>query len=205
VVFVSLRRTANENKETTVRLLIMGPPGAGKGTQAARIASRLGIPTISTGAIFRSNITRGTALGREVKRIIDAGDYVPDAITEAIVAERLAEPDCMHGFLLDGFPRTLHQADALDRMLGVSGLDAVLSLVIDLEPLVARMLRRAKIENRPDDNEATIRHRMEVYTQATEPLLAHYRDAGVLVEVDGNGSIDEVSERLLAALDTAKV
>ncbi len=188
-----------------MRLLIMGPPGAGKGTQATRIAARLGIPTISTGEIFRSHINRGTALGQEVKRVIDAGDYVPDDVTEAIVAERLAEPDCADGFLLDGFPRTPHQADALDRMLGADGLDAVLSLVVDVEPLVARMLHRAKIENRPDDNEGTIRHRMDVYTEATKPLLAHYRAAGVLVEIDGNGSIDEVTGRLVAALDTAKV
>ncbi|HSN12803.1 MAG TPA: adenylate kinase [Propionibacteriaceae bacterium] len=188
-----------------MRLLIMGPPGAGKGTQASRIATHLGIPTISTGEIFRANITRGTALGLEVKRIIDAGDYVPDDITEAIVAERLSEPDCAGGFLLDGFPRTIHQADALDAMLGDRGLDAVLSLVIDLEPLVARMLRRAEIENRPDDNEATIRHRMEVYTLSTEPLLAHYRAAGILVEVDGDGTIDEVTDRLVRVLHPAKV
>jgi len=187
-----------------VRLLIMGPPGAGKGTQAVRIAARLGIPTISTGDIFRSNITRGTALGIEVKRIIDAGDYVPDDVTEAIVADRLAEADCADGFLLDGFPRTTHQVEALDRILGSHGLDAVLSLVVDLEPLVARMLRRAEIEKRPDDNETTIRHRMEVYTESTEPLLAHYRAAGLLVEVDGNGTMDEVTDRIAASLDAIK-
>lgn len=183
-----------------MRLLIMGPPGAGKGTQASRIAERLGIPTISTGEIFRSNINRGTALGIEVKRIIDAGDYVPDEITEAIVADRLAEADCLPGFLLDGFPRTTHQVAALDRILGDHGLDAVLSLTVEPEALIARMLHRAELENRPDDNEETIRHRMEVYRQATEPLLAHYRAAGLLIEVDGDGSVDEVFERITSVL-----
>jgi adenylate kinase len=183
-----------------MRLLIMGPPGAGKGTQACRLAQRLGIPTISTGEIFRSNITRGTALGIEVKRIIDAGDYVPDEVTEAIVADRLSEPDCANGFLLDGFPRTTHQVAALDRILGDSGLDAVLSLTVENEALIARMLHRAALENRPDDNEETIRHRMVVYHTATEPLLAHYRDKGLLVEVDGDGSVDEVSERIAQTL-----
>ena len=183
-----------------MRLLIMGPPGAGKGTQACRLAQRLGIPTISTGEIFRSNITRGTALGIEVKRIIDAGDYVPDEITEAIVADRLSEPDCENGFLLDGFPRTTHQVAALDRILGDGGLDAVLSLTVENEALVARMLHRAELENRPDDNEETIRHRMVVYHTATEPLLTHYREKGLLVEVDGDGSVDEVAERIAAAL-----
>ena len=188
-----------------MRLLIMGPPGAGKGTQAVRIAAHLGIPTISTGEIFRSNITRGTALGVEVKRIIDAGDYVPDDITEAIVADRLSEPDCANGFLLDGFPRTIHQVEALNRILGDNGLNAVISLDADMEPLVARMLKRAEIENRPDDNETTIRHRMEVYCEATRPLLAHYREAGLIVAVDGNGTVDEVTNRIAAALDTVKV
>lgn len=183
-----------------MRLLIMGPPGAGKGTQACRLAGRLGVPTISTGEIFRSNITRGTTLGMEVKRIIDAGDYVPDAITEAIVADRLSEADCANGFLLDGFPRTTHQAAALDRILDDRGLDAVLSLTVENEPLVARMLHRAELENRPDDNEETIRHRMVVYHTATEPLLTHYREKGLLVEVDGDGSVDEVSERIVHAL-----
>ncbi len=188
-----------------MRLLIMGPPGAGKGTQAVRIAARLGIPTISTGQIFRSNITKGTPLGLEVKRIIDAGDYVPDEVTEAIVKDRLAEPDCAGGFLLDGFPRTIHQVEALDRILEGTGLNAVISLEADMEPLVARMLKRAEIENRPDDNETTIRHRMEVYCEATRPLLAHYRDAGLIVAVDGNGTVDEVTDRIAAALDTVKV
>ncbi len=188
-----------------MRLLIMGPPGAGKGTQAVRIAAHLGIPTISTGEIFRSNITRGTAMGLKVKRIIDAGDYVPDDVTEAIVADRLAEPDCARGFLLDGFPRTMHQVEALDRILGANGLNAVLSLEADTEPLVARMLHRAEIENRPDDNETTIRHRMQVYAEETEPLLAHYREAGLLVEVDGDGTMDEVTDRIAAVLDTVRV
>jgi len=128
-----------------------------------------------------------------------------DDVTEAIVADRLSEPDCAGGFLLDGFPRTIHQVEALDRILGADGLTAVLSLEADIEPLVARILKRAEIENRPDDNETTVRHRMEVYACTTAPLLAHYRAAGLLVEVNGDGSVDEVTDRIAAALETVKV
>lgn len=181
----------------------MGAPGAGKGTQADRIAEHLGIPTISTGSIFREHISKGTPLGQEVKAILDAGDYVPDEVTEAIVVTRLAEDDCADGWLLDGFPRTPHQVGALDDHLAERGqhLDAVLSLVVDEEQLIARLVARANAEARSDDNELTIRNRFRVYAQETEPLLATYRSRGILVEVDGVGEVDEVTGRLIAALE----
>lgn len=182
----------------------MGAPGAGKGTQAKGIAAHYDIPAISTGDIFRSNVSAGTPLGRQVAAILSRGDFVPDELTEQIVADRLAQPDATTGgFLLDGFPRTLHQVAALDKTLAARGqtLDAVLSLVVDPEDLIARLLRRAEIEGRADDNETTIRHRMDVYTGDTRPLLNDYRGRGLLVEVDGNGTIAEVGARLVAALD----
>lgn len=187
-----------------MRLLIMGPPGAGKGTQGVGIAAYHGIPAISTGEIFRAHVTKDTPLGREVKRLIDKGDYVPDAITEEIVAERLSEPDAANGYLLDGFPRTIHQVTALDRILDRSGtrLDAVLSLTLDEDAVVERIMRRAAVGKRADDTEETARHRMAVYTAATEPLLATYRRRGLLVEVDGDGTIEEVAQRMVAALDS---
>ncbi len=183
-----------------MRLLIMGPPGAGKGTQARLLATALGIPTISTGQIFRSHVQRGTELGQEVQRLIEAGDYVPDSLVERIVAERLTEPDAAGGFLLDGFPRTVHQAEALQRLMGEAKLDAVISLDADTDDLVARMLHRAEVEGRADDTEETIRHRMAVYEEATEPLLNHYRTLGVLVPIDGHGTVDEVAERIQAKI-----
>ena len=181
----------------------MGAPGAGKGTQATGLAARYGVPAISTGDIFRRNIKEATELGVKVKAIIDAGEYVPDEVTEEIVADRLEEPDCDGGFLLDGFPRTLHQVHFLDQYLAEhdTGLDAVVSLHVEPEALVARLLDRAAKEGRTDDNEDTIRRRMEVYAGQTAPLLLHYEQQGLLVEVDGTGTVDEVQQRMFDALD----
>lgn len=186
-----------------MRLLIMGAPGAGKGTQATGIAAHYGIPAISTGDIFRANVKNQTPLGKEVQRIMEAGEYVPDEITDQIVADRLAEPDAEGGFLLDGYPRTVGQVKALDEILQKLGaqLDAVVSLEADTDVLVGRLLKRAEIEGRADDNEDTIRNRMNVYTAETEPLLQMYRERGLLVGVDGLGAIDEVSQRITTALD----
>lgn len=181
----------------------MGAPGAGKGTQATALAERYGVAAISTGDIFRFNIKNQTPLGVKVKAIIDAGEYVPDDVTEEIVASRLAEPDCEAGFLLDGFPRTMHQVHFLDRYLADHGtkLDAVVSLMVEPEALVQRLLGRAAIEGRADDNEDTIRRRMEVYAGQTAPLLFHYESKGLLVEIDGTGSVDEVRQRMFAQVD----
>ncbi len=185
-----------------MRMLIMGPPGAGKGTQGKEVAKEFGIPEVSTGAIFRSNVANQTELGKVVSAIMEKGELVPDSVTVDLVADRLAQPDTAPGFLLDGFPRTVPQAEALDGILAKLGisLDAVLSLVVDGETLVKRMMKRAEIEGRADDNEETIRRRFEVYTAETEPLLALYRERGLLVEVDGLGAVDEVHARILAAL-----
>jgi adenylate kinase len=186
-----------------MRLLIMGPPGAGKGTQAKLIADHYGIPAISTGDIFRAMKTADTPLARQVRDIMNAGGYVSDDITNQIVAERLAEPDCERGFLLDGYPRTIAQVETLDAGLAASGtrLDAVLSLQADEDEVVARLLKRAEIEGRSDDNEETIRVRQHMYAEQTAPLLDVYRAHGLQVEVNGLGEIDEVSERVFAALD----
>jgi adenylate kinase len=189
-----------------MRLLIMGPPGAGKGTQAKLIAAHYGIPAISTGDMFRAMKTADTPLARQVRDIMDSGGYVSDEITNQIVAERLAEADCERGFLLDGYPRTIAQVETLETALAEQGtpLDAVLSLQADENEVVARLLKRAQIEGRSDDNEETIRVRQQVYAEQTAPLLDIYRGRDLLVEVDGLGEIDEVSGRVFAALD-AKV
>ena len=183
------------------RLLIVGPPGAGKGTQAARIAERLDIPTISTGDIFRANIANGTELGTQVKAIVDAGDYVPDTLTNALVTDRLNKADAAGGFLLDGYPRTPEQVRYLDELLSSHGhsLDAVLRLVADQDEIVRRLRKRALEQGRADDSKDAIRHRQEVYRRETEPLVAMYRDQGLLVEVDGLGTPDEVTERIWQA------
>jgi adenylate kinase len=186
-----------------MRLLIMGPPGAGKGTQAKRIAEHYGIPAISTGDIFRAMKTSDTPLARQVRAIMESGGYVSDEITNEIVKDRLAQSDCAAGFLLDGYPRTLQQVQTLDDYLAETDrpLDAVVSLLADIDEVVARLLKRAEIDGRSDDNEETIRVRLQVYAEQTEPLLEVYRSRDTLVEVDGLGEIDEVSERVFAALD----
>ena len=186
-----------------MRLLIMGPPGAGKGTQAMRIAEHYGIPAISTGDIFRAMKNADTPLARQVRAIMESGGYVSDEITNEIVEDRLARPDCQAGFLLDGYPRTLQQVHTLDDYLAETGrpLDAVISLLADTDEVVVRLLRRAVIDGRSDDNEETIRVRLQVYVEQTEPLLEVYRSRGLLVEVDGLGEVDQVSERVFAALD----
>jgi adenylate kinase len=187
-----------------MRLLIMGPPGAGKGTQAQRVARHYEIPAISTGDIFRAMKTSDTPLARQLRAIVDSGGLVSDEITNAVVAERLTESDCVAGFLLDGYPRTLQQVEALDDFLASSGqsLDAVISLLADIDEVVDRLLKRAEVEGRSDDTADTIRRRQAIYLRETEPLLEVYRDRGLLVEVDGLGAIEDVSARLFAALDS---
>lgn len=186
-----------------MRMLIMGAPGAGKGTQAELIAEHYQIPAISTGSIFRDHIKRKTDLGVRVTQIMEAGDYVPDVITSALVAKRLLEPDTEKGFLLDGYPRTIGQVKALDIMLDDISrpVECVLSLEADVDALVARLLKRAEIEGRSDDNEQTIRHRMSVYDAETADLLDLYGRRGLLVKASGEGSIDEVSQRIFDAVD----
>lgn len=186
-----------------MRLVILGPPGAGKGTQAARLAEHYGIPAISTGDIFRSNIADGTELGVQVKAIVDAGGYVPDEVTNAMVRDRLAQDDAAGGFLLDGYPRTRAQVDELDQMLAAVGsaLDAVAELTVDPDEIVARLVLRAQTAGRSDDAEETVRHRQQVYTEQTAPLTAVYGERGLLVQVDGMGEVDEVSTRLQQAID----
>lgn len=186
-----------------MRLLIVGPPGAGKGTQAKAIAEHYGIPAISTGDIFRRNVAAGTELGRKVKQIMESGNYVPDEITNAMVRDRLAEDDTAAGFLLDGYPRTVDQVRELDDILAAAGtpLEKVLELQVDLEPVVARLLKRAEIEGRADDTEDVIRNRMSVYAEQTAPLLAIYGERGLVVQVDGMGGVDDVAARIVSALD----
>ena len=185
-----------------MRLIIMGPPGAGKGTQASRIAERYAIPAVSTGDIFRRNLADGTPLGEQAQAYMDAGEYVPDEVTNAMVADRLAADDASQGWLLDGYPRTIAQVRALDDIMAQSqtSLDAVLELVVDADIVIERLLKRAEIEGRSDDNADTIRRRMEVYLAETAPLAAEYASRGQLLRVDGLGSVDEVTERIVAAL-----
>jgi adenylate kinase len=185
-----------------MRLIFMGPPGAGKGTQAQVVADRFGIPAISTGDIFRSNVSQGTELGVEAKRYMDAGEYVPDSVTNLMVRHRIDEPDAEKGFLLDGYPRTLAQVDELDGMIKHTGhrLDAVIVLTVDPDELVRRLTARAQSEGRSDDTEDVIRRRQEVYTEQTEPLIEVYRGRSLLHEVDGIGEVDEVTSRILDSL-----
>ena len=186
----------------SARMVLLGPPGAGKGTQAARIAERLGIPAISTGDIFRANVAGATELGTQAKAYMDKGEYVPDSITNAMVADRIAQADCRAGFLLAGYPRTTAQVGELDSMLKNSSLalDVVVEITADAEAVVARLLKRAGEQGRADDTEPVIRRRLEVYAESTAPLADIYDERGLLVQVDGMGEIDVVTDRIMEAL-----
>jgi adenylate kinase len=212
-----------------VRIVLVGPPGAGKGTQAQFIASHLSIPKISTGDIFRANVSHATPLGMEAKKYMDAGDLVPDEVTIAMVKDRLADDDAQDGFLLDGFPRNVRQAEVLDEMLDglAARLDVVLELVVDDDEVVRRLSGRRTCRScahvwhqdfdppskpgvcddcggdlfqRDDDREETIRHRLEVYAEQTAPLVGFYADQGVLVGIDATGPVDDVTDRAILAL-----
>ena len=212
-----------------MRLVLVGPPGAGKGTQAQFVASHLAVPQISTGDIFRANVSQGTPLGKQAKEYMDVGDLVPDEVTVAMVRDRLGEPDTTRGFLLDGFPRTVPQAVQLDAMLAEMGtkLDVVLELVVDDDEVVRRLSGRRTCRNcghiwhvdfdppakegvcdncggelfqRDDDQADTIRHRLEVYYEQTAPLVGYYAEREILVGIDAMGPVDDVTERASAAL-----
>jgi adenylate kinase len=212
-----------------VRLVLVGPPGAGKGTQAQFVAAHLAVPQISTGDIFRANVSQGTALGKQAKEYMDAGNLVPDDVTVAMVKDRLAEPDTKRGFLLDGFPRTVPQAGQLDEILAEMGtkLDVVLELVVDDDEVVRRLSGRrtcrtcghiwhvdfdppaaegvcdncgGELFQRDDDKADTIRHRLEVYYEQTAPLVGYYAERGILVGIDAMGPVDDVTDRASAAL-----
>jgi len=212
-----------------VRLVLVGPPGAGKGTQAQFIASHFAVPKISTGDIFRANVSQGTELGIEARKYMDAGDLVPDEVTIGMVKDRLAQDDAVEGFLLDGFPRTVHQAEVLDEMLEGQGaaLDVVLELVVDDDEVVRRLSGRrtcrqcghvwhldfdppsrdgrcdrcsGELFQRDDDREDTIRHRLEVYADQTSPLIDYYGDRGLLRGIDATGPVEDVTERAINAL-----
>ncbi len=187
-----------------MRLLIMGPPGAGKGTQAVALADRIGGAHISTGDIFRANVRDQTELGRRAQQYMDAGEYVPDEVTNAMVRDRLAQEDARSAFILDGYPRTVDQVSTLDGILDELGtkLDGVIELVVDPEELIQRLLKRAETSGRADDTEDVIRHRQEVYTTETAPLLMVYGERGIVLEVDGMGDMDEVTRRIDAALES---
>jgi adenylate kinase len=186
-----------------VRLILMGPPGAGKGTQARVVADHFGIPAISTGDIFRANVSRGTPLGKKAEEYMDAGEYVPDEVTNLMVRARIDEPDAEPGFLLDGYPRTLAQVEELDGMIRHTGhqLDAAVVLTVNADEIVERLLQRAQVEGRADDTEEVVRRRQEVYGEQTEPLIEVYRSRGIVHEIDGMGSVDEVTKRIFDALD----
>jgi adenylate kinase len=185
------------------RLLLIGPPGAGKGTQAALLSEHLGIPAISTGDIFRYNVKNQTPLGVEAKGFMDRGEYVPDSLTNALVRDRLSHDDALGGFLLDGYPRTIDQVHELDSILSDAGkrLDVVVQLTADNEELVRRLAHRAEVEGRADDTPEVIRRRLEVYDSQTAPLIDVYAARGLVAKIDGLGEIADVTARIVEALD----
>lgn len=184
------------------RFLLIGPPGAGKGTQAALLANAYSIPAISTGDIFRANVKNETELGLKVKSIMDRGEYVPDSLTNELIRDRISQADAEAGFLLDGYPRTNDQVNELDDILSSQhrNLDAVILLVADTDELVRRLLKRAQEQDRADDTEEVIRHRQNVYLEQTQPLIEIYSARDLVVEIDGLGQVGEVTERILNAL-----
>ena len=184
------------------RLLLIGPPGAGKGTQARELSNSFAIPAISTGDIFRANVAEQTPLGLEAKAFMDRGEYVPDSLTNDLVRDRLAQDDAVGGFVLDGYPRTIDQVRELDDMLGQAGtrLDVVLLLTADSDEVVARLLKRAHEQGRADDTEEVIRHRLDVYSEQTAPLIKIYGARGLVDEVDGLGAVDAVTARIREVL-----
>lgn len=185
-----------------MRVLLMGPPGSGKGTQGTRLAGRLGRPHISTGDIFRANVGQGTALGRQAQRFLDAGEYVPDHVTNQMLRNRLAEPDAGQGFVLDGYPRTLDQVQTLDAVLSEhrTAIDRVVELVVDKAELLGRLLERARTSGRSDDTESVITQRQAIYERETGSLLGAYEKRGLLLRVDGVGDVDTVQDRIAQAL-----
>ncbi|GAA1130984.1 MULTISPECIES: adenylate kinase [Citricoccus] len=184
------------------RMLMMGPPGSGKGTQASRIADKLGIVAISTGDIFRYNVKEMTELGKEAKKYMDNGDFVPDEVTNRMVADRIRQSDAEHGFLLDGYPRTAGQVEALDGFLTEDGqaLTVVIELTVPDEELVARLLNRAETDGRADDTAEVIQHRLDLYHEQTQAVIESYVSRGIVARVDGTGQIDDITERLLQAV-----
>ena len=187
---------------TGTRLLLIGPPGAGKGTQAARLSEALGVPAISTGDIFRHNVKNETALGLKAKAFMDAGDNVPDSLTNDLITDRLEQDDCTEGFLLDGYPRTTDQVRHLDGFLADHGtsLDVVVQLIADADVVVERLRKRALDQGRSDDDESVVRHRLGVYEEQTAPLIDVYGSRGLVVSIDGLGEIADVTTRIMDKL-----
>jgi len=185
-----------------MRVIFLGPPGSGKGTQAKLLGQRLHVPAISTGDMLREAVRLGTPLGRRARAIMESGELVPDDVVIGLIRERIAAPDAANGFLLDGFPRTIEQADALDRMLEGNGatLDGVINLLVPEKTLIERVLGRATQEGRTDDRAETVAERLKVYGEKTAPLVDHYRARGVLSDVDGSGDVSQISGRIDRAL-----